>query len=481
MARPSVLVAICLVLAALLPGCSGPNGAVRVGLPSLGDKADYEGSDGSRLVVTADRVETRTDGTGTPHDSLIVLFQWTPGTARDRGDASFDFEEAVSLASGRIVQQVARCAIPATSSLASPVACYDERRLVLMAPGGMPGGLGMGPAWGSGLVPASLPLLVDPVDGAVAAVNLVLRSSSRSGCANQEAAEWPQARTIRMLPWTVLGNLTVCPGQPFPERFTGLLPHFSLFATGDPGPVSFHLVSLRRGSEPVEFRTEQFVPAVVALPMWGEPYYVNGVGQASPFTTQEAHATANRDPAYAALMDNGAVVESFSWRNKAGSSDLLGQRQSTTYSGVLVATAATGESREVEVEKIVTATAGMPNTTYRVVAARDLPLTTPPLAIPSQIQIDAATVEAGRLIPGHRLYRAGFTHNLRFETHSWAAFDQDAKRLIGYDLRVDFNQALEGESASTGVRTEIPFRAIFDGPTGAILLFERDVTPPQAP
>lgn len=101
--------------------------------PSIGDRFVYEGPNETRLTVEVDGFAQRVDHHLRVHDALILNVSiTTPQT----GDRPFRIWEALDPGTGWLVQQTARCGWTLAGD------CTDERALVVLGTGGLPGGFG---------------------------------------------------------------------------------------------------------------------------------------------------------------------------------------------------------------------------------------------------------------------------------------------------------------------------------------------------
>ncbi len=152
------LVSACLIFVSMA-GCVGTNTSdVEIPVPVLGSEYHYLGSDGSWLNITVSETADRKDALLRQHEALILEIDFKSSDPRV---PEFQFQEAVEHNKGLLVQQVALCGSLERGEDFYPVGCRGERSMVYPGVTGIPGGLGSGPFWSASIAPGALNVDLD--------------------------------------------------------------------------------------------------------------------------------------------------------------------------------------------------------------------------------------------------------------------------------------------------------------------------------
>jgi hypothetical protein len=455
------------LLLALLCGCLASEDSVTIPVPRLGDRYVYSTGDGGSLVAEVKEVALRPDAFGKPFESLIVA--WTYSTPAPQA-TSFGFEESISLADRRIVQQVATCGSPQGETLEGPWYCNGTRLEVNFGAGGLPGGFGSSPFWGRTIAPGNAAVPIDSLADPRTRLDLTGKATSFEGrtCVAFEGTVPPQEMP-RVLPWTGAGSaMTLCEGLALPVKFSPLFR----------GPVPFtgdglgeHVLQEYRpgtgtaglGDQPVARRQE------TGLQRLDSPHYAAGNDAGLFFDPSEAHAEArNLSEEYRSLSDAGASVISFLYLTTEWT-DIADAYRQDRGKAILWLVAADGEGMTITVEKSVQRVAiDLPP---RYAALDDAPVSfaSAPNINPEQAPLQNALDRFyGFRGHGEDVEPAiiGFSQHGLIQP-SWSNHAKVEMRTSGYDL---FVESEDPEAEASGLISFYhPYYFVVDGATGGLL------------
>jgi hypothetical protein len=268
-------------LTALLAGCAAPHSEVSVAAPGEGDRAEYRGSDGSRLSVTLGPAAMRADPWGIRVPVVLLSYEFRPPSSPNPGWSTYTFEEAVDH-EGRIVQHTALCAIPEPPQN-NAGACHDDRLEVNFHSWAWPGALGAAPLWWQGKMPTSIPARSGE------AFPLGFEATPLSdGCV---AAEFRgPSLSDGAFPITVgNGKATFCASRSFPTSFQSSSTWAGWFTR--PGPVQYDLEAFIAAAGTEAQRpaaTERARTSPLRFVDFNDPLYKLQSADGLPFPSSEA-------------------------------------------------------------------------------------------------------------------------------------------------------------------------------------------------
>lgn len=316
--RLSSVVILLALMAVSLAGCAAPSGDLQVPIPTVGARALYEGTDGSRLSVEVLGNQTRNDTFGVARDVLVLRYVLWPSK---RPDLEIIFEESVALATGLHLRQDLYCAFgQSPADDAEP--CIAGHMRVFMGGHGLPGGLGAGPLWGRTISPSqTLSIVTHPL---VPDFQLSYTVAAAGDCLQVTGAATGADPTRWWLPGTVLdAPFALCPGDIFPAGFVS---HMAMPSglSDEPYPA-FSRVGQNPGRATVSIRD-----ATIPVDEWVDP--VDGSRTSllsSPpslnYTSRRAHEEALRlDDEYRSFWEaNPDSVVAFAEHTTGGGARLL--------------------------------------------------------------------------------------------------------------------------------------------------------------
>lgn len=456
-------IVVCLLVplfGTILSGCSWQETTfeVAIGVPKVGDVAEYIADTGAKLVVRVVGSAIRYDGNQRAHDVVILEHVYRAPDGRSERT-----EEAIDVATGLLVQ----------SSMTSCDRCGTDRYQIFLGSGGTAGGLGVGPLWtlhGKSGTYKSFPLTT---------------SSFLSSFVVQDAAEKPGCSSVRLMaglpddarfgfmaPLQVIeGYLTLCEGIPLPTAVH--VPY--LFDMEADVPTTFLLDSYKRGSQDIVFGDDSTAwTAKTAIPLrgWKAPYFVYDDADIGIFPLVEAHTHArSNDSEYRTMLENSSDpylqstgVRYAGARGRAGVPLLESPSVERYYDRTLVLADSEGKERSLTLRKTireqddakeswVSITEGTSSTTTSIV----------PNEILQASQVDPVTAALlSRELIGSGEIDLGFGFWWREGTiasDTWS-------RLDGYVVNVRV-----ADEWVDGIMT--PLGMFMDGPTGSILYFGR--------
>lgn len=451
---PAAVFALLLGISAA--GCLQQPTSIPVPAPSPGATFVYMSEDGRTLRVEVLEDAVRRDMERSKRD--VIRIGWTI----DFLGHEYRMWESVDPSTGLIVQQVARCGKPYDEAFPrgdDDRRCMDERALVLLSGGGLPGAFGAGPFWGRN----------ESGDG-VRDTRIDVQSlwTSDDLAYTVEPQTWNGRRCIKMksntpaeplrtMPQTVVGGpFTLCSGIAFPIAFSttgGSTFKLRNWSQGHDNPFG-HGSPVLSEPNPLDRRN------------WSDPLVVNPSDN-SPFPPREAHRYAmNNESRYRRLIQDGGLVVATQFRVTGSSEVGPGLAPETTYSRRLEAFAPDGrvlrlklakENRSIQSDRI-----HIENITRSTL---DHPPTMESLA---QRQADIVSVRGyAREVIGTAASRAGFGQWASIPDHPWGeGAIHRTPRDDGYTVVV-WNH--DPTPVFAGV--EAPYQMAVDGPSGAVLWF----------
>lgn len=447
-----------LLLAVPLAGCLtvDPGNPVTVPGPRLGSTYRFISDEGVRLNVTFLEETERRDRWG--RSRPVLRAEWE----MDRGPHTFRFWESADPGSGLVVQQVSRCGMPydkAVSGGRDDRACLDERALVMLAGGGLPGAFGAAPFWGSQVDPAPTEAVDIDVrslwtDDSIAYEAERRRESGRD-CIELSLEREPTM--IRTMPQSVVaGPFTLCTDIPVPVSFV----------TTD--GTRFRLVDEGQGDGPRMERSSAQLPDRRPLDQrtWRDPFVVSEDDD-SAFPPSEAHRYAmNESTEYRSFVEEGALIAG-THLYRSGSTEVVDgvvrtqkhERHLQLFLPggrklVAVLTKETGnvEPSEITLDRVTESSVeGSPNADTLA---------------PEQTTL-RSTKDHARQVIGTAPSRAGFGQWPSLPDHPWGAGAAERRpRTDGYTVVV---WSRDPTPAIGNLQT--PYQMVVDGPTGAVLWF----------
>lgn len=367
MHRTFPLFSILALLGTLLSGCAGFQGSesLAVRIPFVGDRAEYRGSDGSKLSVEFRGLDVRADPWMQSIPVALLAYTYkAPG----EGWSAYAFEEAID-SSGRIVQQAALCANPELpANNAGP--CHDDRVGVNFYAWGLPGAMGLGPSWSGHpfVLPSRLSNMGAPLQPVI----------DNQGECKVLHYDLPDIG-YNIIPITLVDGFAImCPSTPFPVEFRSSARWARWFTQAD--DVTYSLVRFAPAeSEPIDW-PEIVVThrrSGVEFVSFEGPLYHNPSPDNFSFRTQEAidAAVAANEKAARFLSDHPQAVPLTSVYSLVGTGNggnLLGGRQETAERVVHV-TDGQGPCLRLVVKRTVQVAGNLPiendETTYKVEAS----------------------------------------------------------------------------------------------------------------
>lgn len=297
-----------------LSGCLGGEAPyLHVASPSVGNWAEYLGSDGSRVDVTVVGMTIRYDGAQVPRDVLILEYQIRPA-ADPR--ITIVVEEAIDRTTGHQVRHDDRC---------NPDYGADDRlecgpvNAIYYQASGLPGGLGIGPFWGKGIEPGTIRLETS-TPFRDQRIDLIAVEADERGrrCVDLKGDPPAGERLGGWMPMTAIyGPRRICDDDTFPTRWSPDM-RFASHLAGSGHPV-YELI--RMGTRQATHAPEEpLTPPKPDRQPTTDRFAMFSPGRPSDgFDARSAHQVGlMRDEGYAAFSAQGPAVFPYSARYSAG-------------------------------------------------------------------------------------------------------------------------------------------------------------------
>lgn len=467
---PAVWLLGCLVTASLA-GCLGGTSEA-IDLPDLveGDRFVYEGADGTRLTVQAAGSADRVDHHLRIHDALILNI-----TLRgDDGDSPFTIWEAVDPSNGLLVQQTARCGwVPDSGG------CLDERALVVLGAGGLPGGFGAAPLWGSEVERTNASMAIRTEDLDLEAITLTYETAhvespeAQAGPCLSISRETVNRSVYRTLVSSFSSPITVCDGIPLPVAFET--------EHGDTFQLVDHTLAPDRDQPRKASGGWEPTQPPVPLTNWTAPLPTHHPDDPTPFPVREAHREAlKKSDAYRSLFER--KPESLVMRMGGvyrGSGQDVGLLRTEHDQRSLTAYAPDGEWLHVVVKRTRNSTGPeddpvSENVSYTITkeetGRQEIVPSTGSLA-PRQAAIPDV-YELGSQLVGQEPSTEGFYSSAYPAFVNQPLRGGTANRTDGWTLRAYLTDSTP--VAGGGIAYRVPYQFSVDGPTGAVVYLTLD-------
>lgn len=444
-----------LLVGPLFVGCTtGGLEEVRIPEPEIGASVVYETVAGERLTVNVTDTGDRKDHRGVQHEALVVTADLV--TQRYGGqEETLRFREASDLAQGLVVHHVAACGRP----LLEEAGCYDNRSAVGFSSSGLPGGLAMGPLWGSTLPEDAVNVTLYPDAGSGEVQYDVSRHPGESDCRRIDVPDEAVRDTDFPLEVT---EATVCDGEAFPIRF------------GEASGARYERVEASAGGGSVEGAdasswTER--GQAVDRRKWSAPLAVHDSSDPANLSALEAHQVAvNRSDAYRGFFDaNPEAVVLGSEYSTSGhaSTRVVEETYQRWYERQLLAVAPDGQARAISVEERETAGA-MSDYEVSSIERETLGRGTSTAQIPDRLIALGSALGLGDELVGtprqgfHAAWLAVPQHPYLFQNHT--PYPDGFVFFAMYD-EADMQQG-------GGLAIQKPWYLVANGVTGNLMLFE---------
>lgn len=453
-------IALAVLVALPLTGCTESLGPAKLPSPAVGDSLLYTSEDGARLWLNVTGQGPRLDQAMRSHTSVVLSWD----LQRTPGGPIRSFEQAVEPSSGLVVHHVAECGRPVPPEDGG--GCYDNRAAVVFGQSGAPGGFGAAPWWGDEL-PAVDGANVQVLNGTEMEQREIDVGPSREDC--RSIANLSAPPEISKIPGAVAqGPIVLCPEVPFPAAFHTVAGTVFELETYEPGDASIETPDNSAWGAQGD-----------RLPLRGAgaPLYVSDETDPSELPVKKAHVEAkDKDERYAAFMEEhpGAVV--FSSRYSVdGGAEVAGGLVTTRWHGrTLTALLPSGEGVTTKVVKRVD---NGQTTEYSIDEEEAGPVDHPwgpstDTLAPELAEMGPALQRAEEIttLPPRERGPYGF----------WASTPPHPYLMEMEGIRLDgpflFILHVEpGDDGNEEERSRIihPSYALFDGPTGELVLFER--------
>jgi hypothetical protein len=311
--KPSKLIRIILSFSFLvllpLSGCIGDNEPTNwVDWPSIGTEVVYKGDDGSLLTVSVLREEVIRDRFGVSREALIFGYLMRPATAPH---VEIKYEEAIDLQTGLHIRQDLYCVFGRGLAERQDGPCSENRMQIFFGGAGLPGALGFGPFYGSGLQPKDgAEVLVGPAQKELITDATYEIQPRVDGClAIRVNSTFDPALLPSFLPGTSWDkSFEACPGEPFPVRFQSLM---AMPESLSPIPwPTFERIAFHEGDQLITLT--DLGPVFELKPTernTGPTAFASGKAGVINFSSLEAHQKAlDLDSEYRRLFESGGVI-----------------------------------------------------------------------------------------------------------------------------------------------------------------------------
>lgn len=457
---------VLVVLATLASGCAGLAGddELDVPPPAPHERFVYEGPKETRLTVEVTGFAERVDHHLRVHDALILNISIeTPHT----GERPFTIWEAVDPGNGVLVQQTARCGWGIDGE------CTDERALVVLGSGGLPGGFGAAPLWRDSIEPGA-PQITVPIER-LDLTDATMTYTVGSANGTEEASpcvELTRPAVDRSVYRTYASSfrspITVCDGIPLPVRFEAGL-------TG-----TFHLVD-RSSGEGAPVATDTTTdwpdadPPVEPRP-WSGTVPIHDPEDPSPFPVNEAHEAAlENSKAYRTFLDrhpDALVLETAGrWEGFGQNLDLI---QTETDERSVTAYGSQGEWMEISVERTRNSTGPEEDpvseeTTYEVRQTRTGNRVQGPdeAALAEEQAAVSEVYRVAEALTGQQPSRRTFYSYAGMAHLHQPLRGGEVNRTDGWTVRA-YMEDPSPIGGGGGLQYRSPYQVSVDGPTGAV-------------
>lgn len=438
--------------------------------PETGEVFRYASPDMGTLTVAVDGPTVRQDGLARNHTVVDLDLSWW----HERSNHTYELVSSVGAGDGLIVNEFARCGVPALDS-GSEGKCLDERGMLLFASGGLPGGLLAAPFWGEDLTPSEdLRLRIHPFTSPQESLSYKVASSGNpeEACVNLTTTTEPSPhlRPIeRLMP--LHGPVTLCDGLAMPDSFETV------------DGTTWTLQDHERGFDGIELSDGSGPWTAPGKPLpsrtWKAPLLTDSPQVHDNISVEEAHQIAlEKSEAYRGLFTNGTdplVVSTYYHDDRSGSSigpaggpHVASHRHSVRG---LSAIDAEGHAVDLEVVEHIHTVLGFrsPVATEEEHSIRS----ETELLVQGQPTVDSLeprqaylsdALERGRTLTGQPTDRyGGYGMEIVLPGHGW---DPSTRTLQqhGYTL-VSYHE--DPSQYAPGI--DFPYEAVFDGRTGATL------------
>lgn len=432
---------------------------------------------GERLAARIVGVQERVDGYGRTHRVLVINWTWS---SPRKGGHGYRFQEAVDLDRGLVVQHVARCGVPRPDE---PSGCMDERALVLLSGGGLPGAFGAGPLWSAPTGAEEVEVDVAPVFGDRETVSYNV--SEADGPCRRLAAEPPSTRVRSFAQAVVAGPMVVCADRSLPVRFDPLGDRVG--GIHDRGP--YELVEVEPGGAQIALDGEADAwnrsRSLLGMREWRDPVVVDPTvsGDSAParFPAGEAHGPAmNLSLTYRRMFseEDALLASTFAhWDGGGGSPESEATQHRVDTRRLVAVVPSNGSAYEVWISR--RSQAGDRAHAYYV---KDEGWASWPYVVPdrSSLATEQAAVEdafaLAKRIAGNPVRSAGQHAGAPAHTHVtvqgrqyyWMQGTRWRGLQDGLTIQVEIDEPQPREQ-DNGIRVVRPYPVIFDARTGALL------------
>ncbi len=447
--------------------------SVSVPPPEIGEVFEYASPEMGTLTVTVGGTTVRPDGLARDHAVVDLNLTWR----HERSNHTFEVTSSVATEEGLIVNEFARCGAPSLAE-GSDEKCLDERGMVLFASGGLPGGFLAAPFWGETLATGEeVDLSIHPFTSTHRNLSYAAKpaGSPETACLNLTATTeaTPHLRPIeRFTP--VGGPVTLCDGKALPDRFVTI------------DGTTWTLEDHAGGGDAVELSdgTGAWTAPGDPLPSraWQAPFLTESPDVQDNISVEEAHTIAlEKSKAYRDLFANGTdplVVSTSYYDSRSGASvrpaggpALASHRHSVR---ALSAMDAGGQAVDLEVVEHVHTVLGFrspitPEEEHSIRDETELQVQDPPTKerLAPQQAVLADAIERGETLTGRPTEPyMGYGMEIVLPGHGWGFFT----RTILQDRYTITSYHDDPSQYAPGI--DFPYRAVFDGRTGATLWVE---------